>query len=96
MNRDDAELLALAAIAFLAGDDRHLAGFLSATGLAPGELRQAASEPGFKAGVLEYLLTDESLLLAFAGSHQFAPERVAIAWRLLTDDPARAAESFGQ
>ena len=41
------------------------------------QIRAAAHEPGFLAGVLEHMLADESLLLAFADSAGIDPADVA-------------------
>ena len=71
-----AEGLAVEVLAFLAGDEARLAGFLDATGLTPHTLRAAASAPGFFTGVLDYLAADESLLLAFAAQHGSDPAAV--------------------
>jgi hypothetical protein len=71
-----AEALAVEVLAFLAGDEARLAGFLDATGLTPQTLRAAASTPGFLVGVLDHLAADESLLLAFAAQHGADPAAV--------------------
>ena len=78
-----AESLAVNALGWLAQDGERLERFLSLAGLAPDTLRQAAATPGFLAGVLAHLMSDESLLLAFAANEGLAPEDVARAARLL-------------
>lgn len=77
----DPEALAIRALGFLAGDPQRLSRFLDLTGLTPTTLRQAAGEPGFLLSVLDHLLTDESLLLAFAAEAGVPPEAVAAASR---------------
>jgi hypothetical protein len=64
--REAAEMLAIQALAFIAEEPERLDLFLSTTGIAAAEIRTAAREPGFLAGVLEHMLGDESLLIAFA------------------------------
>jgi hypothetical protein len=64
--REAAESLAIQALAFLAGEPERLGRFLALSGLGPEQIRLAAAEPGFLAGVLDYLSSDESLLLACA------------------------------
>ena len=54
-----------------------MSGFLAATGLEPGQIRTAAKEEGFFAGVLEHMLGDESLLVAFADSAGIDPAEIA-------------------
>jgi len=49
---------------------------LGATGLTLERLRESANEPDFLAGVLEHMLADESLLLAFADSAAIDPAGV--------------------
>jgi len=53
-----------------------MSGFLAATGLEPGHIRTAAQEEGFFAGVLEHMLGDESLLVAFADSAGIDPAEI--------------------
>jgi hypothetical protein len=73
----DAEALAIEALTFLAGDGERLSRFLAITGLDPTSLRLAAAEPGFLAGVLDHILGDEALLLAFAANQQLEPEVIS-------------------
>lgn len=79
LGRERASEIAVAALSFLAQDAEVLARFLAATGLGPENLRSAAAEPGFFAAVLEHLMGDESLLLAFAESERLRPTLIAAA-----------------
>jgi hypothetical protein len=72
-----AEKQAIQALAFIAEEPKRLAPFLTATGLEADGIRQAAQEPGFLAGVLEHILGDENLLIAFAQSAGIDPAEVA-------------------
>ena len=83
LNRDDAENIAISGLGFLASDPERLGRFLSVTGLGPENLRSAAQEPKFLASVLDYIASDESLLVALAGHSGIAPERVGQAHVLL-------------
>ena len=69
MNQEAAEILALQALAFLAADERGLEGFLRMSGLDPDELRERANEHNLLAAVLDYLMGDEKLLLAFTAEY---------------------------
>ena len=80
---DEAEALALQALAFLASEPERIEPFLSVTGLNPANLRQAAGEPGFLAAVLDHIGSSDSLLLEFAGNLRLNPEIVADARRVL-------------
>jgi secreted protein with Ig-like and vWFA domain len=75
--RQKAETLAIQGLAFIAADPERLARFLELTGVAPSEIRAAARTQGFLAGVLEHMLGDESLLIAFAADAGIAPGEVA-------------------
>lgn len=81
--QDQAETLALQALGYLAADEDRLCRFLAATGLTPQELRQRAGDPVFLAGVLDHLLTDDALIVAFAESAALPPEAVMAARRRL-------------
>ena len=72
-----AEMLAIQALGFIAEDNDRLAGFLAATGIPAEEIRAAAGAPDFLAGVLEHMLGDESLLIAFALTAGIDPAEVA-------------------
>jgi len=75
--REAAEILAIQALSFIAEEPERLNGLLSATGLTLNRLRESANQPDFLAGVLEHMLADESLLLAFADSAGIDPAAVA-------------------
>jgi hypothetical protein len=76
MRRDAAESLAVQALTFLAGDPERLARFLALTGIGPGQIRAAAATPGFLAGVLDHVASDEALLMAFAGEAGVEPGEI--------------------
>ncbi len=81
--REAAESLAIQALAFIAEEPERLGAFLAASGIGPDAIRDAAREPGFLAGVLDHMLGDESLLLAFADSAGLNPASIARARRAL-------------
>lgn len=78
-----AELLAIDALGFLAGEPEALSRFLALTGIDPAMLRTAAADPGFLAGVLDYFLSDEPLLLAYAAHAGIPATRIAATRRAL-------------
>jgi len=82
-SREAAEMLAIQALAFIAEEPERMAGFLSVTGIAPDAIRAAAGEPDFLAGVLEHMLGNENLLVAFAASAGIDPAGIALAHRAL-------------
>ncbi len=73
LTREQAEGLAIQALTYIAGDGERLGRFLAITGIGPAEIRTAAREPGFLAGVLEYLASDEMLISAFANEIGLTP-----------------------
>jgi hypothetical protein len=81
--QEDAEQLAIAALAFLAADESRLAAFIAATGYDLDGIRAEAGSAAFLAGVLDFLLGDESLLLVFASHLHIDPSAVAAARRAL-------------
>lgn len=81
--RDAAGALAVAALAFIAGEPERLGHFLAATGIGPESVRAAAREPGFLAGVLDYVAGDEALLLGFAEQSGIDPDDVGRARKAL-------------
>jgi hypothetical protein len=74
---DSARSLAVSALNFIGADSDRLDRFLSLTGLGPHNLRTAAADPAFLSSVLDYLVADEELLVAFAAEAGLKPEAVA-------------------
>ena len=83
MRRDAAESLAVQALGFLAGEPERLARFLALTGIGPDRVRAAAATPGFLAGVLDHVASEDALATAFAAEAGIKPEEVATARRML-------------
>jgi Protein of unknown function (DUF3572) len=78
-----AQDLAIAALAFLAVERERFARFLDLTGITVESVRAAAREPGFLAGVLDHLASEEPLLLTFAAENGIGPAEVVAARNLL-------------
>jgi Protein of unknown function (DUF3572) len=72
------------ALIWLAGEPELLGRLLDAAGLAPEALRSGAGDPEFLGFVLEFLLSDEATVLAFAAAAGLRPE-----------DPGRARDVLG-
>ena len=87
LTQEAAEGLAIQALTFIAQDGGRLGGFLAATGIGPAEIRSAAGEPGFLAGVLEYLAADDRLIEAFAAETGHKPADVGRAHAALGGTP---------
>lgn len=86
--KDQAEALALGALAWLLGPGDLAAAFLAETGAAPGSLAENAADPAFLGAVLDFLLAEESRLLAFAAATAQRPEEVWQARHHLPGGPA--------
>jgi hypothetical protein len=80
---EQAQALALQAVAFIVADEQLLPRFLAITGCDPNDLRQRVTEPFFLGGVLDFLLADEPSLLSFTTACDVNPELPAIARQLL-------------
>ena len=83
LTQEAAEGLAIQALTFLAGEPSRLGRFLAVTGIGPGEIRAAAGEPGFLAGVLDFLASDDQLIRDFSDQTGSDPADVARAYAAL-------------
>ncbi len=76
MDSETAEAVAIAALGFVAADPVLLPRFLAITGIEAGQIRRAAAEPGFLAGVLQFLMAHEPTLTAFCEASGDGPAPV--------------------
>lgn len=65
-SNEQAELLAIKALSFIAEDEDRISRFLALSGLDAGDVREQISDPVFQGGVLDYLLQYEPDLIEFA------------------------------
>lgn len=79
--------LADACLAQLVENPDQLAEFMVQSGLSPDVLRTALGRTDFKHGLVDYIVSNEPLLLAVAAQAKWKPETVMMAWQKL-----RAAE----
>lgn len=91
MNGDMAEIIALKALAYLAADEQRILGFCRMTGTAPDALAALARTRDGLAAVLEYLMQDEPMLLAFAAEAGLAETEPAEALHTLSRGAPGAA-----
>ncbi len=66
MTKDEAENVAISALAWMAQDEDIIGGFMGVTGASPEDLRSRASDPDFLGFVLDYLLSDDAMIMAFS------------------------------
>ena len=77
ITHEAAELIAIAGLQYLAGDEEQLGRFLALSGCDPAALRENANSPDFLAGVLEFFMGNEPTLLAFCAHYSINPEDIA-------------------
>ena len=63
--RETAETLALQALSWIAEDIDRLNGFMAMTGAAPADLANSAADAGFLIAVLDYLTSEDAMVVAF-------------------------------
>jgi len=78
-----AEALAYRALAFIAADQSYLSDFLSRSGVTTDQLPQLLESRDFLVGILDHLLGDESVLLAFCGNASIDPSEILRARKAL-------------
>ncbi|MFT3689451.1 DUF3572 family protein [Paenirhodobacter sp.] len=79
MNEEDARILALGALAWLAGEDEVFAAFLGASGATAADVRAQADQPAFLLSVLDFVMQTDEWVLACAGACGVRPERIGTA-----------------
>ncbi len=85
--RQVAEIVAIQALSFVAGEPERLGLFLAESGLGPETLRSAAQDPQFLASVLDFVLRDDDTVKAFAAASRLDPANVAAARQALDESP---------
>lgn len=83
--REVAEIVAVQALSFLAGQPERLGLFLSESGIGPETLRSSASDPQFLVSVLDFVLRDDETVKAFSSASELHPTTIAAARQALGD-----------
>ncbi|MFH1340844.1 MAG: DUF3572 domain-containing protein [Pseudomonadota bacterium] len=83
--REVAEIVAVQALSFIAGEPERLGQFLAESGIGPETLRTAAAAPRFLASVLDFIMRDDATVKAFASVSQLHPTNIAAAHQALND-----------
>src|SRR5258708_14250088 len=86
--REVAEIVAVQALSFVAGDPERLGLFLAESGIGPETLRSAAADPHFLASVLDFVLRDDATVTAFAAASELDPATLPAPRELLNEDPS--------
>lgn len=79
MNRENAERVGIQVLGWLAGHDDMLTQFLGMTGIAADDLRTRAQEPEFLGFVLDFLLSDDAMVMEFCEDTQMATQNPMLA-----------------
>ena len=83
--REVAEIVAIQALSFIAGEPARLGRILAETGIGPETLRKSASDPKFLTSVLDFVMRDDTTVKAFAEASELHPTNVAAAHQVLSD-----------
>ena len=83
--REVAEIVAIQALSFIAGEPERLGLFLAESGIGPETLRNAAADPRFLVSVLDFVMRDDATVKAFAATSKLHPTNIAAAHQALND-----------
>jgi Protein of unknown function (DUF3572) len=83
MKQEQSEILALQALTFIASDDKMLGWLITETGVSPADLGHADDPNEILAGVLDFLLAHEEILMAFCENNNINPSDPGRARRFL-------------
>jgi Protein of unknown function (DUF3572) len=79
MTLEAAQLLAIDALSYLSNTPDLMLRFLALSGIEASQIREAANEPHFFAGVLKFFTAHEPTLLAFCEATNTAPQSIQAA-----------------
>ena len=65
IGRESAETIAAQALAWVAGDPERINGFLNLCGLSPQDLMAQAADPRILGAVLDFVMTEDHMVIAF-------------------------------
>ena len=76
MNQELADIIALKAVTYLLSDEKRISWLLGETGLDATDLRKSPDNPEILAGILDFLLGHENILLDFAENTDVDPASI--------------------
>lgn len=91
MNQEQSEILGLQALAYIAGDEKTLSWLMAETGVSPADIGKVKDPNEILAGVLDFVLSHEDILIEFCEQQNIAPTSLARARRFL---PGAAMEEY--
>lgn len=77
MRQEQAEIVALQALGWLAGEEEALGTFLAQSGIGAEALRELAGSAEFLAAVMDFVLESDSRILSVAAAAGLPPEQLA-------------------
>ena len=83
-DRGEAEDIALKGLSFLVAAPARLAAFLEFSGLNPDTIRAVAGSSEFLVGLMDFIASDEQVLLSFAAEVGLKPEAIMQARQMLS------------
>lgn len=83
MSRETAETVALRALTWLLADEELMPVFMGATGAAADDVRDRPQDPDFLGSVLDFLLMDDTWIVAFCAAHDLPNETPMLARAML-------------
>lgn len=83
MQLETAQTVALKALSFILSEEALRDRFLALSGMDADDMRLRIEETDFLTNILDFLMSHEPDLLAFADYAQTKPEEIAMAWRQL-------------
>jgi hypothetical protein len=83
MTPETAQIIALQALGWLAGNEDLCPVFLGASGGSVDDLRSQATNPAFQAAVLDFLTMDDEWVIAFCDSHDLKYDQPMMARHVL-------------
>jgi len=79
MEHEQAQIIALQALGWLAGNEDLCPIFLGASGGSVDDLRDRALDPAFQAAVLEFITMDDAWVIAFCDAHDLKYDQPLLA-----------------
>ncbi|WP_295314294.1 DUF3572 domain-containing protein [Roseobacter sp.] len=83
LTRENAEVVALQVLGWLAGNDELLPVFQGSTGVSESDIRAGAADPAFLGSVLDFVLMDDAWVVAACDSAGLRYEMLPAARRAL-------------
>ncbi len=83
IGEEDAQAIALRALAFVAEDEDRLARFLASSGVGQKDVSGRLGDPAFLAGVLDFVLSDDKMTVEFVNHIDIDPMLPRLARRKL-------------